>query len=159
MRLCASLSAICFTLVATASSAGISPEKSLWYESPAAVWQEALPVGDGRMGMMPYGDVHHERIILNDISLWSGSAANYDNPSAADSLGRIQELLIAGENRSAQELMYASFCPKKSTNGGTYGSYQMLAQLDIALNYTHPGEPVNYVRHLDLDEEIGRAHV
>ena len=45
----------------------------LWYKSPATIWEETLPLGNGRLGAMPDGDIYHEKIILNDISLWSGS--------------------------------------------------------------------------------------
>ena len=124
---------------------------TLWYTSPAMQWEETLPLGNGRLGMMPYGNPFNEKIVLNEISMWSGSRANYDNPAAAESLPEIQRLLIEGKNLEAQELMYSTFVPTKTTDLGTYGSYQMLADLDICLSY--PDSVVTgYVRWLDLQD-------
>ena len=56
----------------------------LWYSEPAMTWNEALPLGNGRIGAMVYGDALHERIGLNEDTLWSGIPTYYDNPGAAD---------------------------------------------------------------------------
>lgn len=85
----------------------------LYYTAPASIWEEALPLGNGRLGMMPDGGVHREHIVLNEISLWSGSEADYSNPDAAKSLPAIRRLLFEGKNREAQELMYSSSSPRK----------------------------------------------
>ena len=58
----------------------------LWYTAPASIWEETLPLGNGRLGMMPDGGITHEHIVLNEISLWSGSESDYRNPDAAKSL-------------------------------------------------------------------------
>ncbi len=126
-------------------------DMTLWYTTPAVQWEETLPLGNGRLGMMPYGNPFDEKIVLNEISMWSGSKACYDNPAAAKSLPEIQRLLVEGKNLEAQELMYSTFVPTKTTDLGTYGSYQMLADLDIALSY--PDSTVtDYMRWLDLQE-------
>lgn len=126
-------------------------DMTLWYTSPARQWEETLPLGNGRLGMMPYGNPFNEKIVLNEISMWSGSKANYDNPAAAESLPEIQRLLIEGKNLEAQELMYSTFVPTKTTDLGTYGSYQMLADLDISLSY--PDSTVTgYTRWLNLQD-------
>lgn len=135
-----------------ASDANLPPETTLWYTAPAAQWEETLPVGNGRMGMMPYGNPFHEHVVLNEISMWSGSEASYDNAEASKSLPEIQRLLKEGRNREAQELMYSTFVPTMP-EGNTYGTYQMLADLNIDLDYgsgTHDVE--GYRRHLDLTE-------
>lgn len=129
----------------------MSATYNLWYESPAALWEETLPTGNGRMGMMPYGNPTHEKIVLNEISMWSGAKANYDNPAAATSLPEIRRLLIEGKNDSAQQLMYTTFVPDIPTSGKTYGAYQMLADLDIDFKYRSPSpETSDYIRYLDL---------
>src|SRR5579871_2771639 len=80
----------------------------LWYNAPAnsqnkdgltdwasdKEWLKALPVGNGFLGAMIFGDVNHERIQLNEKSLWSGSQDDNNNPSAADSLAMIRQLLF-----------------------------------------------------------------
>lgn len=119
------------------------------FTEPASIWEETLPLGNGRLGMMPDGGVAKEHVVLNEISLWSGSEADYANPDAAESLSGIRRLLFEGRNVEAQELMYSSFVPKKPESGGTYGCYQVLA--DLELEYMLPdGSAENYRRWLDM---------
>jgi len=107
----------------------------LYYTAPASIWEETLPLGNGRLGMMPDGGVHREHIVLNEISLWNGSEADYRNPDAAKSLPVIRQLLFEGKNREAQELMYSSFVPKKGEADKRYGTYQILGNLDLEFDY------------------------
>ena len=107
----------------------------LYYNSPATIWEETLPLGNGRLGMMPDGGIDREHIILNEISLWSGMEADYSNPDASKSLSTIQQLLFDGKNKEAQELMYSSFVPKKQETDGRYGTFQVLGNLDIDFKY------------------------
>ena len=127
-------------------------EHILSYEQPASVWQEMLPVGNGRMGMMLDGNPLEEQIIINEISLWSGSEVDYANPDAAESLPAIRQALIEGRNARAQEIMYERFVPKKETDGGTYGTYQVLGQLIMRHDYAGKAEPEHYRRWIDLRE-------
>ena len=99
----------------------------LWYDEPAHRWEEMLPLGNGRLGMMPSGELDSEMLILNEISLWSGCERDYANPDAAASLPVIRELLLEGKNAEAQEVMYERFVPKKAVDETSYGSYQVLA--------------------------------
>ena len=112
------------------------PDHVLWYDSPAAAWEEMLPLGNGRLGMMPSGETDSEMLILNEISLWSGCERDYANPDAAESLPLIRELLLAGDNVKAQEVMYERFVPHKAVDEQSYGSYQVLAGL--VLDYRYP---------------------
>ncbi len=105
------------------------------FTAPAAQWEETLPLGNGRLGMMPDGGIEKEHIVLSDITLWSGSEADYSNPDAARCLPDIRQLLFEGKNKEAQELMYKNFVPKKPGSGGTYGNFQGLGYLDI--DYCH----------------------
>ena len=138
------------TLAPAPAPTPISAEHMLWYDSPAEAWEERLPLGNGRMGMAVDGDVQQEHIILNEISLWSGCEADYANPDAAESLTEIRELLKQGKNAEAQEVMYKRFVPKKPTEGGTYGSYQVLGQAIIKHDIPSPENSENYRRSLDL---------
>ena len=104
-------------------------EYILHYDSPAYAWETMLPLGNGRLGMLPDGDISSEHVILNEISMWSGCEYDYANPDAAQSLPLIRQLLLEGRNDEAQKVMYERFVPKKSTEGGTYGSYQVLGQI------------------------------
>ena len=123
----------------------------LYYHAPAQLWEETLPLGNGRLGMMPDGGLGCEHIVLNEISLWSGSESDYRNPDAAGALPRIRKLLFEGKNSEAQALMYDSFVPKKQETDGRYGSFQTLGSLDIAFNHE---DAVDYRRWLDLQEGV-----
>lgn len=128
----------------------------LYYEAPASIWEETLPLGNGRLGMMPDGGIAHERIVLNEISLWSGSESDYSNPDAARSLPEIRQLLFEGRNREAQELMYSSFVPKKQTTDGRYGAFQVLGFLDIVQEYggADTTQVQGYRRELSLRDAV-----
>ena len=129
-----------FAAISLSCSEGLNDsEHILCYDEPAKVWQEMLPVGNGRMGMMTDGDPAEEHIILNEISLWSGSEVDYANPDAAESLPVIRQALLEGRNAEAQKIMYERFVPKKDTDGGTYGTYQVLGQLIMRHGYEEQG--------------------
>ena len=125
-------------------------EQQLWYNSPAQAWEERLPLGNGRLGMMVDGGVKEEHIILNEISMWSGCEADYANPDAAESLKDIRELLLQGKNAEAQDVMYKRFVPRKPTEGGTYGSYEVLGQAVIKHKLPDLKKDAYYSRTLDL---------
>ncbi len=112
-----------------------SPDHVLWYDEPAELWEETLPLGNGRLGMMPDGGIDCETVVLNEISMWSGCEADYANPDAAESLDEIRSLLLQGKNADAQRLMYERFVPDKPSDGGTYGGYQILGNLHIDYSY------------------------
>lgn len=139
----------------------------LWYDSPAEIWEAALPLGNGRLGMMPDGGIEKENIVLNDIAMWSGSEADYSNPRAKESLPEIRKLLLDGKNYEAQQLMYETFtCGNKGSNHGagadaTFGCYQTLGNLEIEYDYgnigstagkniVQPTDCQHYRRGLDL---------
>ncbi len=66
----------------------------LWYRQPAETWTEALPIGNGRLGGMIFGGVKHERIQLNEDSLWSGGHQDADNPEALKNLNEVLHMIV-----------------------------------------------------------------
>ncbi len=117
----------------------------LWYEQPAQVWTEALPLGNGKLGAMVYGIPGHERIQLNEETLWAGSPNNNANPEALQHLDEIRQLLFQGKWQEAQTLCTKHV--KSPTNQGM--PYQTFGELQLTL----PGHEyyTNYRRTLDLD--------
>jgi len=73
----------------------------LQYERPAAVWTEALPVGNGRLGAMVYGGVERETISLNEDTLWSGYPRDWNNPAARQVLPEVRKLVREGRFEEA----------------------------------------------------------
>lgn len=133
---------------------------SIIFFRPAGCWEEALPLGNGRLGMMPDGGVDVETVVLNDITYWSGWEADYSNPKALEALPEIRRLLMEGKNYEAQTLMYETFtCGNKGSNNGnaantSYGSYQTLGNLIIRYSYDNTDSELNYRRGLDIDNAI-----
>ncbi|MBQ6083376.1 MAG: glycoside hydrolase family 95 protein [Bacteroidales bacterium] len=130
------------------------------FDKPAACWEETLPLGNGRLGMMPDGGVDKETIVLNDITYWSGWEADYSNPKALEALPEIRALLAEGKNYEAQNLMYETFtCGNNGSNYGnaantSYGCYQTLGSLIINYYYDSKDSVFNYSRLLDLNNAI-----
>ncbi|MBB6110064.1 alpha-L-fucosidase 2 [Mucilaginibacter lappiensis] len=131
----------------------------LHYDKPAAVWEETLPLGNGRLGMMPDGGVNDEKIVLNDITLWSGSPQDANNYEAYKQLPQIKELLLAGKNVEAQALIDKDFvCKGPGSGGARWGCYQVLGDLDLKFDYSKPNAQVtNYQRSLSLNTAVANC--
>lgn len=134
----------------------------LWYDKPAQVWEETLPLGNGRLGMTPNSGVTKEKIVLNDITLWSGGPQDANNYEAYKSLPKIRELILQGKNDEAQDLVNKDFvCKGPGSGGAQWGKYQVLGDLDIDFTYGNlkPDEVVAeaYHRELSLDKAIANC--
>ena len=120
----------------------------LWYETPAKEWEEALPLGNGRLGAMVYGGTAHEHIQVNEESIWYGGPVDRNNPDMRKELPEIRRLLFAGEIAKAEKLMWLAMsgCP----NG--QHPYQTLG--DIQIGFDGIGEVTDYRRELDLEKAL-----
>jgi alpha-L-fucosidase 2 len=116
----------------------------LWYNQPALVWEEALPVGNGRLGAMVFGNPVNERLQLNEESIWAGSKMNNNNPNALKSLPELQKALFDSRYKDAFEIADKNLLGTPPR----IRSYQPLGDLNI--NYKWAGKPENYRRELDL---------
>ncbi|MFY0255270.1 glycosyl hydrolase family 95 catalytic domain-containing protein [Chitinophaga sp. 30R24] len=126
----------------------------LWYSQPAAVWEETLPLGNGRIGMMPDGGINHEKIVLNDITLWSGASQDANNYDAWKQLPAIRQLLAEGKNDEAQALMDKSFvCTGKGSGDVPFGCFQMLGELSLQYDYPTT-DTAAYIRTLSLNDAM-----
>ncbi|MBK5272811.1 MAG: glycoside hydrolase family 95 protein, partial [Bacteroidia bacterium] len=87
----------------------------LWYNQPSGkTWENALPIGNGRLGAMIYGNVENEIIQLNEHTVWSGSPNRNDNPLAIDSLALIRQLIFEGKRKEAERVVNNAIITKKS---------------------------------------------
>ena len=115
----------------------------LWYNAPASYWEEALPLGNGRLGAMVYGGISHEEIQLNEETIWTGSPYNNTNPNAKDSLARIRQLIFEGNNAEAQRLCGPAICSPRG-NGMAYQTVGSLhLDFDIKGYKTGKDAPAN----------------
>ena len=120
-------------------------EYKLWYDKPAAVWTEALPLGNGRLGAMVFGTPGVEQIQLNEETIWAGRPNNNANPNALEYIPKVRELVFAGKYLEAQTLATEKVMAK--TNSGM--PYQTFGDLRISF----PGHTryTDYYRELSLD--------
>ena len=129
---------------------------SVVFKKPAKHFTESLPIGNGRLGAMLFGKTDTDRIVLNEISLWSGGYQEADDSEAHTYLKEIQQLLLEGKNLEAQALLQKHFIArgKGSCHGQgancSYGCYQVFA--DLLLDWKNQMPVKDYKRTLRLDE-------
>jgi len=119
----------------------------LWYQQPAAKWEEALPVGNGRLGAMVFGGTAEERLQLNESTLWGGLPHDYSNPGAGQHLSELRRLIFAGKINEAEELGQKMLGSPKCQR-----PYQPLG--DLRLRFPGHEQVERYVRSLDLDQAL-----
>ncbi|VGO11712.1 hypothetical protein PDESU_00258 [Pontiella desulfatans] len=122
-------------------------ELSLWYDAPATYWEEALPIGNGRLGAMVYGGVANELIQLNEDSIWAGPPIPEANGNISETVDRVRELLFAGNYAEGQKLMQSVMAPRISPR-----SYQTMGELRFDFGITNTATA--FRRDLNLDTAI-----
>jgi alpha-L-fucosidase 2 len=121
-----------------------SGDLKLWYEKPAKIWVEALPVGNGRLGAMVYGNPSNELIQLNENTIWAGQPHRNDKPEAKEALSEVRKLIFDGKYKEAQDMV------NQRMIGRPHGmSYQTAGNL--RLNFPGHENFTNYSRELDLE--------
>ena len=127
----------------------------LWYRKPAEAWEEALPLGNGRLGMMVFGRILTERLQLNEDSVWYGGPADRNNPDALKYLPEIRRLIFAGEIHKAERLALLALAGIPESQR----PYQPLG--DLWLHFYGHGKKdekiENYHRELDLNTATVRV--
>ncbi len=153
----------------------ISSPLKLWYQQPAkssvaddtsrwkddSEWLKALPLGNGSLGAMVFGDVNKERIQLSEESMWSGSPNDNDSPHAYPAQAEIRKLLFEGKYKEATELtQQTQICKGEGTghgNGATvpFGCFQTLG--DLWIDFEKESSYENYYRELDMEDAVIRV--
>jgi alpha-L-fucosidase 2 len=123
----------------------------LWYDQPAANWNEALPVGNGRLGAMVFGRVEMERIQFNEETLWDGGPQDYSHPGAHEYLDEIRQLVFDGKQDQAHALGMEKFMsvPLRQMNYQPFG--------DLYLSFPGHKEFTDYRRSLDLTSSVSKT--
>jgi alpha-L-fucosidase 2 len=121
----------------------------LWYRQPAGnTWTAALPVGNGRLGAMVFGNPARECIQLNESTVWTGSPNRNDNPDALAALPEIRQLIFAGKQQEAQDL--ARLKVQSRTSNGQM--FQPVGNLNLV--FAGHEQYTDYYRELDLEKAI-----
>lgn len=118
-------------------------------------WDEALPIGNGRLAAMVFGGIKRERIQLNEESLWSGKKIEDFNPEAQKDLAEIRKLIFEGKQEEAQVLAEQKLTGKPQDNA----IYQSLADVFIDFpDIKDEAEVKDYYRDLHIDSAISTVH-
>ena len=138
-----------------ATTVGFSQNKGrlkLWYKQSAGdTWENALPIGNGRLGAMVYGNVEKETIQLNEHTVWSGSPNRNDNPLALDSLALIRQLIYDGKRKEAERVVNNAIITKKSHGQ----KFEPVGSLQLA--FTGHKNFSNYYRELDIERAVAKT--
>ena len=117
----------------------------LWYDKPASIWLEALPIGNGRLGGMIYGGPQTDEIQLNEDSFWSGGPHNNNTTTSAKYLEQVRNLIFSGKEQDAENLINQQFIK------GPHGmKYLTLGSLKLTHTGITASKAKNYCRELDL---------
>ena len=125
-------------------------ELKLWYNQPANNWNEALPIGNGRMGTMVFGGIDQERLQLNENTLYSGEPSqSYKRVKITEDTEHVLNLINQGKNAEADDHIL------KNWLGRLHANYQPMA--DLYFDIQHPGEVTAYRRELDITNSVLRV--
>ena len=124
---------------------------TLWYRRPAVEWEEALPVGNGRLGAMVFGGITQEHLPLNEDTLWTGGPYDPTNPEALAALPQVRALIFAGKYREAHQLADEKMMARPLWQA----AYQPVGSLLLAFPEVAAVE--DYRRDLDLDTAVARV--
>ncbi|MBN2667000.1 MAG: glycoside hydrolase family 95 protein [Bacteroidales bacterium] len=142
----------CLALICGCNS-GVKDNETLklWFEQPASKWEEALPVGNGRLGAMIYGNPGEDHIQFNEETLWTGRPHDYSNEGASQYLGKIRELIWDGKQDEAEELAFAEFMsvPTRQEKYQPFG--------DLWLKFSGHDSVTAFRRELDISNAICRT--
>jgi len=124
----------------------------LYYDKPAIIWNEALPIGNGRIGAMIFGGIREEHIQLNEETVWAGGPHNNINPRSAEYFPIVRELVFKKEFQKAQEIANKHIY---SVQNGM--PYQPVGDIFIEYLNIDTNKIKNYNRELDISNAIFRV--
>lgn len=153
------LSIVLFFIFVSSSSAQDSYQ--LWYKNPAKVWTDAIPIGNGKLGGMIYGEVSEDRIQFNEETLWTGGPRDVNRKGAYIYLDQIRRLLSEGKQKEAESLAQQQFMGLQS-NAGDRSAW--VEKMKMAKNYADPNFDDStwktiQVPHFDGWETVGLENI
>jgi len=125
----------------------------IWFNKPAETWNEALPVGNGRLGAMIFGGIEKERLQLNEETVWTGKPRWDANPLALKNLPKVRGLLFEGRYREAEKLAQSGILGSFKRDNAS--SYQTLG--DLMIDFGRLRGVSDYRRELDIEEAISKV--
>ena len=123
------------------------PDRVMWYDAPANIWLEALPLGNSHMGAMVYGGVATDQIQFNEETFWSGGPHNNNSTQSLEHLQEVRELIYEGRESDAERLINQYFIP------GPHGM-RYLSLGSLYLDFQGITDSLDYRRELDLERAV-----
>jgi alpha-L-fucosidase 2 len=146
------LLSILFSFATICSFSQGASDLKLWFDSPAGkTWENALPVGNGRLGAMVFGNISQETIQLNENTVWSGGPNRNDNPEALASLPELRRLIFDGKQKDAEALANKTIISKKSHGQ----KFEPVGEL--LLNFDGHERFSNYYRELNIGKAVAKT--
>jgi alpha-L-fucosidase 2 len=140
----------------TGTAAAPEQPLALWYRQPAETCQQALPVGNGRLGCMVFGGVAAERLTLNEDTVWSGAPVpGLEARDPAAQLPEVRRLLFDGNYAEGEKRLWQMIAPVTGLKDEYFGTAEVLGNLE--LRFDGPAAAADYRRDLDLDSGISRV--
>ena len=144
------------TLLVALTTASLSAQEdnteTLWYDTPANIWLEALPIGNSHLGAMVYGGTQTEEIQLNEETFWSGGPHNNNSTTSLNYLGEVRNLIFDGKEKEAEKIIDQQFIK------GPHGmKYLTLGSLTLKYIGLPTGSVTDYRRELDLRTALSKV--
>lgn len=137
------------TLFSGRSLAKESLDDVLWYNAPAKIWLEALPIGNSHLGAMVFGETETEEIQLNEETFWSGGPHNNNSSRSLGRLAEVRQLIFEGKEEEAADIINKDFVV------GPHGM-KFLTMGSLKLNFGHKNV-TDYRRELDLSRAVAKV--
>ncbi|WP_207424344.1 glycoside hydrolase family 95 protein [Desertivirga brevis] len=125
---------------------------SLWYDKPASNWNEALPIGNGRLAAMVFGGLNDDRLQLNEETIWAGEPGNNIPQNVYESIQQMRKLIFEGKYKEAQDLSNQTF-PRQAPANLNYGMQYQTAG-NLFLRFKGQEQATNYRRDLDIGKAV-----
>ena len=123
--------------------------EKLWYDTPAQIWLEALPIGNSHLGAMIYGGIQKDEIQLNEETFWSGGPHNNNSRTSLNYLDQVRDLIFSGKEKDAENLINNQFVK------GPHGMrYLTLGNLTMSYMSFSDNDATDYHRELDLQKAL-----
>ena len=143
-------------IIGTLAAPCVASDLTLWYRQPAQVFEEALPLGNGRLGATVFGGVKSEHLIINEGSLWRGwPVPESDRVGSYAALQQARALLREGKSKEALAIMLTDFCAFYGHKQPDFGSFQGF--FEVYLDFPGDETVTDYRRELDLSTGVARV--
>ncbi|REA57440.1 glycoside hydrolase family 95 protein [Dyadobacter luteus] len=145
-----------FLILTVASHAAVAQVTEgfykLWYQKPAENWNQALPIGNGRLGAMVFGGSQQERIQVNEETIWAGGPGNNAHQDLFPTMEKLRDLVFKGEYKKAQDLANEAM-PRRAAENNNYGMPYQLAG-DLLVDFPGHYKATDYRRELDIQKAV-----